>query len=103
MVGRGRRVARSAGPPATFRLIASGWTTRKARRRSRLASRRAQLVVDEARTVHRLDRGADRLAVTIEPSRHGAQTISIRRGRADFDRRALNVEQMKVETLAAEI
>jgi hypothetical protein len=41
--------------------------------------------------------------VTIEPSRQSTQTINIRRRRADFDRRARAVEQMKVETLAAEI
>jgi hypothetical protein len=37
------------------------------------------------RAVHRLDRGADRLAVTIEVSRRSAQTIEIRRRRAHLD------------------
>jgi hypothetical protein len=41
--------------------------------------------VDEARPVHRLDRDADRLAVTIEVSRRSAQTIEIRRRRAHLD------------------
>jgi hypothetical protein len=41
--------------------------------------------------------------VAIEPFGQSAQTIGIRRGRTDFDHRALTVEQMKVETLAAEI
>jgi len=59
--------------------------------------------VDEARTVHRLDRGADRQTVTIQPSRQATQTIGIRRRRTHFDRCALNVEKMEVETLATEI
>jgi hypothetical protein len=62
-----------------------------------------ELVVHEARAVHRLNGGADRLPVTIEASRQPAQTIDIGRGRTDFHRRPLDVEQMKVETLAAEI
>jgi hypothetical protein len=59
--------------------------------------------VHEARPVHRLDRRADRLAVTVEPSRQSVQAIGIRRRRTDFDRRTLGVEQMKVEALATEI
>jgi len=39
----------------------------------------------KARPGHRLDRGADRLAVTIEVSRRSAQTIEIRRRRAHLD------------------
>jgi hypothetical protein len=62
-----------------------------------------ELVVHEARSVHRLDRRLDRLAMAIEPSCQSTQTVSIRRGRPDFERRALSVEQVKVETLAAEI
>jgi hypothetical protein len=61
------------------------------------------LVVDEARSVHRLDRGADRRAVTIEPLRQSAQAVGIRWRRTDLDRRTLSVQQMEVETLAAEI
>ena len=62
-----------------------------------------ELVVDEARPVHRLDRRPDRLAVPIEPYRQSAQPIDIRRGRTDVDRRTPTVEHMKVETLATEI
>jgi hypothetical protein len=41
--------------------------------------------------------------MTIEPSRQMAQTVDVRRGGADLDRRALTVKQVKVETLATEI
>ena len=60
-------------------------------------------VVHEAGAVHRLDRGADRRAVTIEPLAQAAQTIGVRRRRTDLDRRTLSVEQVEVETLATEI
>jgi hypothetical protein len=40
-----------------------------------------ELVVDEARPVHRLDRRPNRQAMTIEPYRQSAQTVDIRRGR----------------------
>jgi hypothetical protein len=62
-----------------------------------------ELVVDEARSVHRLDRRTDRRAMAIKPFRQSAQTIRIRRGRTDLDRRTISAEQMEVETLAAEI
>ena len=53
--------------------------------------------------VVRLDRGPDRLAVASEPLAQAAQTISIRRCRADLDRDSVSVEQVEVETLATEI
>jgi hypothetical protein len=59
--------------------------------------------VHEARAVHRLDRRPNRLAVTLEPSRQRVQTVGIRRRRSELDRRTFTVEQMEVETLAAEI
>jgi hypothetical protein len=52
------------------------------------------------RTVHRLDRRADRFAVTIEPLAQATQTVGIWWRRTDLDRRTLTVEQ---ETLATEI
>jgi hypothetical protein len=60
-------------------------------------------VVHEAGPVHRLDRRADRFAVTSETLAQAAQTLGIRRRRTDLDRRPLGVEQVEVETLAAEI
>jgi hypothetical protein len=49
------------------------------------------------------DRGADRLLVKSEPLGQAAQTVGIRRRRPHLDGRALSVEQMEVETLAAAI
>jgi hypothetical protein len=60
-------------------------------------------VVHETGAVHRLDRGADRLAVTIETGRQRVQAIGIRRRSANLDRRTLAIEQVEVETLATEI
>jgi hypothetical protein len=68
-----------------------------------LPARQLEPVVHESRAVHRLDRRADRLAMTLESSRQAEQTICVWRRRADVDRRALIVEQMEVETLATEI
>jgi hypothetical protein len=68
-----------------------------------LPTRELESVVHEPRAVHRLDRGSDRIVVTIEPDRQLAQTIDIGRGSTDVDRRALTVEQVEVETLATEI
>jgi len=68
-----------------------------------LPTRPLELVVDEARPVHRLDRSSDRRAVATEPFRQSAQAVGIRRGRTKFDRRTLTVKQVEVETLAAEI
>src|SRR5262249_52752276 len=59
--------------------------------------------VHEASTVHRLDRRADRLAVPIESSRQAEQAVGIRWCGTNFDGGPLTVEQMEVETLAAEI
>ena len=56
-------------------------------------------VVHEAGAVHRLDRRADRRAVTLEPLRQAAQPICVRRRRANLDGRALTVKQVEVETL----
>jgi hypothetical protein len=68
-----------------------------------LPVQKLESIVHEARPVHRLDRRADRLAVTSEMLAQAAQTIGIRRRRTDPDRRTVYVEQMEVETLAAEI
>jgi hypothetical protein len=59
--------------------------------------------VHEAGSVHRLDRRPDRFAMTSETLAQPAQTVSIRRRRTDLDRCTLGVEQVEVETLAAEI
>ena len=53
--------------------------------------------------VHRLDRGADRLAMTRELPTQTTEPVGIRRCRTDLNGRALTVEQVEVETLAAEI
>ena len=68
-----------------------------------LPARQLEPVVHETRAVHRLDRGADRFAVTIESRRQRVQAISIRRRGAILDRHTLAIEQMEVETLATEI
>jgi hypothetical protein len=60
-------------------------------------------VVHEAGPVHRLNRGADRFAVTSETLAQAAQTVDIRRRRSHLHGRTLGVEQVEVETLAAEI
>jgi hypothetical protein len=60
-------------------------------------------VVHEAGAVHRLDRRPDRRAVTIEPLTQTTQSVGVRRRGTALDRRALTVEQVKVETLATEI
>jgi hypothetical protein len=59
--------------------------------------------VHEAGAVHRLDRRADRRTVTREPLRQTTKTVDVRRRRADLDRHALSVEQVEVETFAAQI
>jgi hypothetical protein len=60
-------------------------------------------VVHEARPVHRLNRRADRLVVNGETLAQAAQTVGIRRRPSHLDGRTLGVEQVEVETLAAEI
>jgi hypothetical protein len=60
-------------------------------------------VVHEAGAVHRLDRGADWLAMTLEPMRQTVQSIGIGRRGTNLERRTLAVEQVEVETLATEI
>jgi hypothetical protein len=62
-----------------------------------------ELVVDETRAVHRLDRRADRRAMATNSLAQATQTIGVRWRRPDLDRRTLSVEQMEIETLAAEI
>ena len=57
----------------------------------------------EPRTVHRLDRRADRRLVTSETLAQSAQPVGIRRRGTDLDRLTITVEQMEVETLATEI
>jgi hypothetical protein len=59
--------------------------------------------VDEARPVHRLDRSANRFAVTSEPPRQPVEPIRIGRRRATLDHPTLGVEQVEVETLATQI
>jgi hypothetical protein len=59
--------------------------------------------VHEAGAVHRLDCGADRLAMALEPTRQTVQAIGVRRRATNLDRGTLAVEQMEVETLTAEI
>ena len=60
-------------------------------------------VVDEAGTVHRLDRRPNRLTMTLESSRQPAQAVGIGRGRAHLNGDTARVEQMEVEAFAAEI
>jgi hypothetical protein len=62
-----------------------------------------EAVVHEARPVHRLDRRTDRRAMAIKPLRQAAQTVGVRWRGTNLDGRTLSVEQMEVETLAAEI
>jgi hypothetical protein len=62
-----------------------------------------ELVVDEAGAVHRLDRRPHRLAEASHPLRKVVQPVRIRRRHAGLDRLARIVEQVEVETLAAEI
>ena len=62
-----------------------------------------ELVVDEAGTVHRLDRRTDRRSITVDPLRQAMQTAGIRWRRTDLDRRTISIQQMEVETLATEI
>jgi hypothetical protein len=68
-----------------------------------LPARQLEPVVHETGAVHRLDRGADRFAATIESRRQRVQPISIRRRSANLDRHTLAIEQMEIETLATEI
>jgi hypothetical protein len=68
-----------------------------------LPTRELEPVVHEARAVHRLDRSTDRRTVTSEPLAQATKSINVRRRCTDVDRRPLSVEQMKIETLAAEI
>ena len=60
-------------------------------------------VVHEPCAVHRLDRRANRIAVTREPLAQATKPVGIRWRRTDLDRRALTIEQVEVETLATEI
>jgi hypothetical protein len=57
-----------------------------------LPARQFEPVVHEAGPVHRLDRGTDRRAMTIEPLRQSAQTIAIRWRRTDLDGRTISVQ-----------
>jgi len=60
-------------------------------------------IVHEPCPVHRLDRRPNRSAMTLETLTQAVQAISIRRRCPDLDRRTVDVEEMKVETLATEI
>jgi hypothetical protein len=60
-------------------------------------------VVHKARPVHRLDRRVDRRLVSSDALAQSAQPVSVRRSGTDVDRLTITVEQMEVETLAAEI
>jgi hypothetical protein len=62
-----------------------------------------ELVVHEAGAVHRLDRSTNRSAVAIESLAQATESVRVRRRCADLDVRTLCVEQVEVETLAAEI
>jgi hypothetical protein len=60
-------------------------------------------IVHETGAIHRLDRGTNRLTVTIEPPAQATKSIYVRRRDTDVDGRTLSVKQMEVETLATEI
>src|SRR5207253_3441289 len=62
-----------------------------------------ELVMNETRAVHRLDRRDDRLVEAADASGQAAQTVSVGRRGADLDLLAQLIEQAEVETLAAEI
>jgi hypothetical protein len=62
-----------------------------------------ELVVDEPGAGHRLDRRPEWLVAASEPLAQPAQAVGIGRHRAVLDRLARFVEQVVVETLAAEI
>ena len=68
-----------------------------------LPAGKLELVVHEAGAVHRLDRGADRLAVSSDAFAQVLQSISVRWRSATLDCRTPAIEQVEVETLAAEI
>ena len=62
-----------------------------------------ELVVDEAGTVHRLDRRADRLAVAIHPGDKCPQGIAIGTDRGHLDRSPVLIEQVHIEPLARQV
>jgi hypothetical protein len=62
-----------------------------------------ELVVDEAGTVHRLDRRADRLAVAIYPGDEAPQGIGVGADRGHLDRPAVLIEQVHIEPLARQV
>jgi len=59
--------------------------------------------VDEAGTVHRLDRRADRLAVAIHPGDEAPQGVGIGADRGHLDRSPLLVEHVHVKPLARQV
>src|SRR5439155_23379319 len=67
------------------------------------AAGQLERVVYEACSVHRLDRGPNRQVEAVEAESKTAQAVGIRRCRAHLHARSGPVEQMEVETLAAEI
>ena len=62
-----------------------------------------ELVVDETRSVHRLDRRPHRLAVASETQGERAQTVAVGRRRAPLEGRAGVVDETEIEALATEI
>ena len=58
--------------------------------------------MDEARAVHRLDRGVHGLTMTfLDAAGEAGQAVGVRRRRADLDVIAVLVEQAVVQPLAA--
>ena len=68
-----------------------------------LPAEKLEGVVDEARPVHRLDRGADRLAMPIHPGDQGPQRVGIGPDGGHLDRPAILIEQMHIEPLARKV
>jgi len=58
-----------------------------------------QFVVDEARPVHRLEGGVDRLAAAGEPIGETAEPVAVRRGGRDGDPLPALIEKTDVHTL----
>jgi len=62
-----------------------------------------ELIVDEASAGHRLDGGADRFSIPIQPHHHSVQPVSIRRNAGDGECAALAVQDVDVQALPDEI
>ncbi len=68
-----------------------------------LPARELELVVDEARPVHRLDRRAHRSLVAGEPARERAQTVGIGGRGTRLDGHPVRIERAVVDALAAAV